>query len=274
MCNTVAEAQATESALQDAYKDSSTLVRIPHARMPVHQRHGVTRRLERWTGPVRPAYLRPDGAWSAPTGRRPARPLVVITTQVAEQSLDVDFDLVISDLAPFAPFALLAQRAGRGHRHQDRTRPPYAQQPTLHVLTPVTQQGKPTVPVYWGEVYDASLLRRTHEHLGTLTGPVAVPEDLQHHVDAVHSDTYTADDDLRRLADDNAKQAMADLAAIRQHRTGTDLHPLTNSTLSSEFLTTRLGDPSIRVRPYGPTRTVAAGSTPPSARAEPGFPGA
>ncbi|MFJ6577602.1 hypothetical protein ACIQMY_16705 [Streptomyces sp. NPDC091368] len=98
-------------------------------------------------------------------------------------------------------------------------------------------------------MYDASLLRRTHEHLGTLTEPVAVPEDLQHHVDAVYSDTYTADDDLRRLADDNAKQAMADLAAIRRHRTGTDLHPLTNSTLSSEFLTTRLGDPSIRVLP-------------------------
>ncbi|MFE5913480.1 CRISPR-associated helicase Cas3' [Streptomyces wedmorensis] len=246
VCNTVAEAQATESALQDAYKDGSTLVRILHARMPVHQRHGVTRRLERWTGPVRPAHRRPDGAWIAPTGKRPDRPLVVITTQVAEQSLDVDFDLVISDLAPFA---LLAQRAGRGHRHQGRARPPYAQQPTLHVLTPVTQQGKPTVPVYWGEVYDASLLRRTHEHLGTLTGPVAVPEDLQHHVDAVYSDTYTADDDLRRLADDNAKQAMADLVAIRRHRTGTDLYPLTNSTLSSEFLTTRLGDPSIRVLP-------------------------
>ncbi|MFD5500759.1 CRISPR-associated helicase Cas3' [Streptomyces sp. NPDC127061] len=121
VCNTVADAQATETALKKAYAGSATLVRILHARMPVHQRHGITHRLERWTGPARPARRHPDGHWTAPTGKRPDRPLVVITTQVAEQSLDVDFDLVISDLAPFA---LLAQRAGRGHRHQGRPRPP------------------------------------------------------------------------------------------------------------------------------------------------------
>ncbi|MFK0043917.1 CRISPR-associated helicase Cas3' [Streptomyces sp. NPDC090741] len=246
VCNTVADAQATEGALRDAYKGSRTLVRILHARMPVHQRHGVTRRLERWTGPVCPAHRTADGTWTAATGERPGWPVVVITTQVAEQSLDVDFDVVITDLAPFA---LLAQRAGRGHRHQGRTRPPYAEHPTLHVLTPVTRKGQPTVPRHWGQVYDASLLRRTHEHLATLTGPIAIPEELQHHVDAVYSDTYTAADDVRRGADENAKQALADLVALRTHRTGTNLHPLTNSTYSSELLTTRLGDPSIRVLP-------------------------
>ncbi|MFB6504236.1 CRISPR-associated helicase Cas3' [Streptomyces sp. NPDC002466] len=246
VCNTVADAQATETALEKAYAGSVTLVRILHARMPVHQRHGITHRLERWTGPAHPARRHPDGHWTASTGKRPDRPLVVITTQVAEQSLDVDFDLVISDLAPFA---LLAQRAGRGHRHQGRPRPPYAQEPTLHVLTPVTSKGQPTVPRHWGKVYDASLLRRTHEHLATLTGPLAVPEQLQHHVDAVYSDTYTAGDDTRRQSDENAQQALAALVAVGQHRTGTNLHPLTNSTHSSELLTTRLGDPSIRVLP-------------------------
>ncbi|MFJ6940541.1 CRISPR-associated helicase Cas3' [Streptomyces sp. NPDC101132] len=246
VCNTVADAQATEAALRHTYRHTITLVRILHARMPVHQRNGITRRLERWMGPHRPAHHTPDGTWTPATGRRPHRPLVVITTQVAEQSLDVDFDLVISDLAPFA---LLAQRAGRGHRHQDRTRPPYAQHPALHVLTPTTKTGDPTVPRHWGPIYDASLLRRTHTHLATLTTPIAVPEQLQHHVDAIYSDTYTAEDDVHRWADDNAKQALADLVAIRQHRTSTNLHPLTNSTHTSELLTTRLGDPSIRVLP-------------------------
>jgi CRISPR-associated endonuclease/helicase Cas3 len=64
---------------------------------------------------------------AAPQGGR-----VLIATQVVEQSLDLDFDELHTDLAPID---LLLQRAGRLHRH-DRVRPPGFESPRLIVHGP------------------------------------------------------------------------------------------------------------------------------------------
>lgn len=61
--------------------------------------------------------------------KRPKRK-IIIGTQVIEQSLDIDFDVLISDLAPMD---LLIQRMGRLHRHNIK-RPLKHEKPKFYIL--------------------------------------------------------------------------------------------------------------------------------------------
>jgi CRISPR-associated endonuclease/helicase Cas3 len=60
---------------------------------------------------------------------------VIVGTQTLEQSLDIDADLLITDLCPMD---VLLQRVGRLHRHSRHAteRPPGYSQPRAYVLTP------------------------------------------------------------------------------------------------------------------------------------------
>lgn len=108
--NTVHDAVAAYSLVQEHLGDK---VDVFHARFALGDR--IARE-----GAVLAAFGKGD---------RPNRNRVLIATQVVEQALDLDFDTMISDLAPVD---LLIQRAGRLHRHERGTR----LEPVLHVLAP------------------------------------------------------------------------------------------------------------------------------------------
>lgn len=85
-----------------------------HARFPMEQRLEIEARVLGLFGPGGAAV---DGH-------------VLVATQVAEQSLDIDFDVLISDPAPVD---LVLQRQGRIHRHP-RARPQGYEDPVVHVV--------------------------------------------------------------------------------------------------------------------------------------------
>ena len=101
MCDTVTRAQAAYRALRDSFGSDEVML--------THARFMDLDRMENET--VLRNLLGPDATRS--NSRRPER-MIVVGTQVLEQSLDIDFDLLVTDAAPID---LLMQRLGRVHRH-------------------------------------------------------------------------------------------------------------------------------------------------------------
>ncbi len=120
--NTVAAAVATVRALEVAAPAHPALFRVGDV-VTVH--HGRFAALDRRTL---------DAAVEHSLGRdRTKGGRVVVGTQTLEVSLDLDADLLITDLCPAD---VLLQRLGRLHRHRARPRPSGFEQPRAIVLVP------------------------------------------------------------------------------------------------------------------------------------------
>lgn len=101
ICDTVSRAQEAAAALSQTF--GADIVLLDHSRFMDIDRMRNEQQLRDLLGPA--ATVR--------NGARPRR-LIVVGTQVLEQSLDIDFDVLITDVAPID---LLMQRLGRTHRH-------------------------------------------------------------------------------------------------------------------------------------------------------------
>ncbi|GAB4178914.1 MAG: hypothetical protein Kow0020_14970 [Wenzhouxiangellaceae bacterium] len=120
--NTVGRAVALQRAVEACEAiDSNWLFHVNDVRCPHHGRFAAADRV----------IL--DKAVTARLGKDSAPgPLLLIGTQTLEQSLDIDADLLVTDLAPAD---VLLQRVGRLHRH-DRQRPTGFEASRCLVLVP------------------------------------------------------------------------------------------------------------------------------------------
>ncbi|HEU5128257.1 MAG TPA: CRISPR-associated helicase Cas3' [Glycomyces sp.] len=106
--NTVRRVQESAASLREAF--GASLVTVAHSRFAGPDRADKDELLRNLFGPPGNGHERPATH-------------IVVASQVAEQSLDIDFDVLVTDLAPVD---LVLQRAGRVHRHHraGRDRPP------------------------------------------------------------------------------------------------------------------------------------------------------
>jgi CRISPR-associated endonuclease/helicase Cas3 len=103
--NTVDNAQESYRALKNASVEGGPPIALLHSRFPFFRREELE---NEWIDRLgKDSLQRPSGC-------------VLVSTQVAEQSVDIDADMLISDLAPTD---MLLQRIGRLWRHKRANRP-------------------------------------------------------------------------------------------------------------------------------------------------------
>lgn len=171
ICNTVRSAQEMYRYLRDALPEVD--VSLFHARFPYEERKAQEEDvLHKFGKPI----ANPD---------RPHR-AIVVATQVIEQSLDLDFDLMVTELAPVD---LVLQRSGRLHRHvapEPRPRPKSLATPELWLLAPPEADGLPDFSRD-AFVYDEHILLRSWLELRERT-ELTTPIDLSTLIEAVYDD--------------------------------------------------------------------------------------
>lgn len=203
ICHTVKRSQQVYRALKTArFVDEDGLL-LFHARYPPTWRQGIEARVLGLFGKE---------------GKRPHR-MVLVATQVVEQSLDLDFDLMITDLPPVD---LLIQRVGRLHRHDHqrhhgRQRPVYLAHPRVLINQPeVDADGMPAFGRGSDHIYGRFLLLASwlalqgRDHL-------TVPDDTTDLIELVYGDGWQSlplGDELQRAYEDmQAKQEAAVIEA-------------------------------------------------------------
>ena len=180
--NTVTRAQATYRMLKESLSDAlkGAQLKLVHSRFIAADRLQNDAELLRLLG--------------SDSSRRPEK-LIVVGTQVMEQSLDIDFDVMITDIAPID---LLLQRMGRLHRHtrgeKQRERPIGLRRARCYIVgVKDWETTPPTFAQGIDKVYPEALLLRTilalHGRSNTCESAVVnLPHDIAGLVKSVYEE--------------------------------------------------------------------------------------
>ena len=178
--NTVASAQNLYNLLK-AKSGNTECLHLFHARYPARRRKELEEKVLTLFGK---------------NGDRPSK-AILVATQVVEQSLDLDFDVMFSELAPID---LLLQRAGRLHRHK-RSRPANHKKPKFFVaglaeelsalLEKLNSSGT-------GKVYEPYILLRSYGVLKEIS-QIHYPDAYDSLIEAVYGDSWDPKGELVSL---------------------------------------------------------------------------
>ena len=220
--NTVRRAQDTYQALRASNDEAE--VTLAHARFTAADRRDREEKIIGLFGP---------------DGRRPRRHIVV-GTQVLEQSLDCDFDVLITDLAPID---LLFQRAGRIHRHPRPARSRgRLRQPQMFVAGRVAQGATPPgIPRGSRVVYGDHLLWRTEAALLSHT-VLDIPGDVPRLVDQVYTGDPVGPAGWQPAMEQAAAEAEARRADLAAQAETIMLPPPAASSLAAIHSRANVGD--------------------------------
>lgn len=254
ICNTVKRAQIVFELLEDARQQGSLDIKkenliLFHARFPFA-----------WRKPKEDDVLAKFGKPDDEKGDRRPEPhekAIVVATQVIEQSLDLDFDVMITDLAPID---LILQRAGRLHRHKLRdTNRRHPRQ--LTIVPPNFVDGLPAFGVD-ERIYERYLLLQTYRQLHERK-PLIIPTETATLIEAVYTDTIQDDDSLWQKALEAAHRQMKQDQRVQS---GKAKRPLIRPPHDFRLLTqTILGleedNPAVHETFQAKTRDIAPGIT-------------
>jgi len=195
ICNTVVRAQQYYLDLKEYFRDSNLkykpAINLFHA-------HFVFEDRDKREKQVLVCFGKEDAVIDCGSEglKRANRPqcAILVATQVIEQSLDIDFDLIITEMAPID---LILQRAGRLQRHK-RNRPGNFQKnpPELWIIAPeIDSEGVPHFGEGTEAVYDYHILLRSWltvaDHLKQKDF-INIPADVYDLIEKVYGDVNRA----------------------------------------------------------------------------------